>query len=654
MPVTIIRRAAASSKAQHQAPQPPPAPSVKPMLADEPSHHGQVAANGVQIPTEKPAPTTLSVAAAKEAWDRPRVHQLPPTRPATLANVLTLVASSDLASSAKRDMCWAIRVFARATGRTPSDIPAEPTAIRGHLSAMSPAMLGLETGSSFYNLKSLLRKALRLAGMTVRSRCRDADLDAQWSSLFSKLPGRRAKARLGGFIAYCSAQGYAPTTVETGHLQRYAHVLDHEGIDPKWVKTVERTVQEWNMMTEELAFFPKAKLEIPWKQKTSFTPPLEAFSEAYQQSANDYLGYLQNPPIEDELAPIRGLRPGSIRTRMFLLRYMAAVLRSKGWSDAELSSVNSLVSEPALEILLLHKSPQPDGAGRAQYVLRVVVLKSIAKYWAAAPDEVVDRLSRIIGRYAVKSHAMAPVNRRKLNELSSLEARAKVLSLASRVYKALGDVKNEELTVRHTAVALSALYVELACMWPGRVGTLSKIHLTKNIIRSGHGRTQRVFLHFVAAEIKTGIPVDVELPPHLVSFLDIFLARYRPLLVGEPSEYLFPAKGGGPRTCASIYHSVTSITRRFVGVRINPHLFRHLTATIFLERRQGDYETVRRTLTHRSLDMAHQSYIAVDDRAAVRRFDEAILEAREEALSSSSRRRRASGGRPAGKPRRRG
>ena len=99
---------------------------------------------------------------------------------------------------------------------------------------------------------------------------------------------------------------------------------------------------------------------------------------------------------------------------------------------------------------------------------------------------------------------------------------------------------------------------------------------------------------------------------------------------------LVPAEGG-PRSCAPSTRSVTSITRRFVGVPINPHLFRHLTATMFLERRPGDYETVRRTLTHTSLDQAHQSYIGVDDRAAVRRFDEVILEAREEALPSLRR-----------------
>jgi hypothetical protein len=410
MPVKIIRKSALQPNVQHQAPQAVADPSAKPFPADAPTQCKPAASNVVQMPIEKPARTAPPAFVAKESWDRPGARPLPPTRAVTLANVLMAVDASDLTPSAKRDMSWAIRVFARATGRTPSDIPAEPTGVREHLTAMSPAMLGLKA-SAFYNVKALLRKAIRFTGKTVRprSRKRNVALNAQWSPLFSKLPGRRAKARLGGFITHCSAQGYEPPNIETGHLLRYAHVLESEGIDPKWAKTVERTVQEWNKMVEELDFWPKATLAAPWKRKEAFTPALEKFPEAYQQSVKDYLSYLQNPPIEDELAPIRGLRPGSIRTRLFLLRYMAAVLRTKGWSDADLSSVNSLVSKAALDILLQHKSPEPGGSGsNAQYVLRGVVLKSIAKYWAAAPQDVIKSLSRVIGRYAVKTRRPPP------------------------------------------------------------------------------------------------------------------------------------------------------------------------------------------------------------------------------------------------------
>lgn len=588
------------------------------------------------------APIEEHAVRGQESWGASTRPPLAAARTATLATALTNLEASGLTPSAKRDISWAIRIFSRGTGRTPSDIAANASAIRAHLVTMSPAMLGLGSTSSFYNLKSLLRRGVRLVGMPMRPKVRDRTvaLNAQWSPLFNKLPGRRAKARLGGFVTYCSAEGYDPANVEAGHVERYARVLECEGIDCNWSTTITRMVQEWNQAAADLDFWPKTPLHTPWTPIEAFTPPLEALPKAYQQSVNDYIGYLLDPPIEDELAPLKGLRPGSVPTRMFLLRYMAAVLRKNGWSDAELSSVNALVAAPAIDVLLEHKSPQQDGTGRAQYVVRLVVLKSIAKYWAAAPKTVIAKISRLIGRYAVKTHAMAPVNRKKLAELSGVDARANLLNLAPRVFHALHEVPSGELVERDATLALAALYVGLACMWPGRVGTLSKIHLTKNIRTSGHGRDKRVFLHFLAGEIKNGVPAEVELPPHLVSFLDVFLARYRPLLVRQPSDFLFPAKGGGPRSASTMYGSVTSITRRYVGKPVNPNLFRHFTSTVFLERRPGEYETVRRVLGHTSLDMAHQHYVGIDDRAAAARFDEVIRQAGKDSLSSQGRRRR--------------
>jgi hypothetical protein len=485
-----------------------------------------------------PAPT-----ACTEAWDGAPSSELARRRPATLATILEAVAASSETARAKRDMSWAIRTFARATGRTPSDILADAPTVRNELSTMSPAMLGLDTESAFYNVTSLMRKALRIGGKSIRPRARSAPLKGAWVGLFASLPGRSAKARLGGFISFCSANGYEPADVSDGHLARYAHVLETDSLDPAWIKKVEKTVVAWNKAVADLPLWPKTPLKSPWKRKAPFTPPAEALPQLYQDSMRDFLDYCQNPHDEDEFVSRKGLRPGSIRTRYFLLRYMAEVLRQAGWDDKALSSVNDLVTPRALDVLLRHQSPQPDGTGRAQYLVRVVVLKSIAKYWAAAPNEVITQLSRIINRYSAKTHSMTPANRRKLSAVSGADVRVKLFTLAARVYQALDGVRPEDLTERCASLALAALYVELSLMWPGRVGTLSKIHLTKNLVRSGRGRTERMFLHFQKSEIKNGVEVDVELPPHLVALIKLYLNRYRSLLTKQPSDYL----GGGPQ-----------------------------------------------------------------------------------------------------------
>ena len=61
---------------------------------------------------------------------------------------------------------------------------------------------------------------------------------------------------------------------------------------------------------------------------------------------------------------------------------------------------------------------------------------------------------------------------------------------------------------------------------------------------------------------------------------------------------------------------------------MNPHLFRHLGAHLFLERHPGSYEEVRRFLGHKKIDTTIENYAGMETAAAVRRFDDVILERR--------------------------
>jgi len=178
MTVTIIRRSAPQPKTPDQAAQADIARQSKPLPADKAEPRDAVNSNVSRVHLENQqhiAPTPLR---SEETWDGPKTR-LRSRVPATLADVLTAVGASSLSPAVKRDVSWAIRVFARGTGRTPSDIAADPRAIREHLRTMSPAMLGLETDSSFYNMKSLLRKGLDLVGKAVRPRARNVPLNPE-------------------------------------------------------------------------------------------------------------------------------------------------------------------------------------------------------------------------------------------------------------------------------------------------------------------------------------------------------------------------------------------------------------------------------------------------------------------------------------------
>lgn len=201
--------------------------------------------------------------------------------------------------------------------------------------------------------------------------------------------------------------------------------------------------------------------------------------------------------------------------------------------------------------------------------------------------------------------------------------------LPARIFNALVKIKTP--TKRDANLALVALYIELSLMWPARIGNLSKIHLQHNIIRSGTGRKARMFLHFDAAVVKNNKDLEAELPPGTAHLVDLFIQRYRPLLIQAASSYLFPHRNGGPRHRGVIWDSVTTITQRHVGVPINPHLFRHLGVHLFLKAQPGNYEVAKRALGHSSIDTTTRHYAGAEDHAAIRIYDENVLDLREKA-----------------------
>jgi site-specific recombinase XerD len=61
---------------------------------------------------------------------------------------------------------------------------------------------------------------------------------------------------------------------------------------------------------------------------------------------------------------------------------------------------------------------------------------------------------------------------------------------------------------------------------------------------------------------------------------------------------------------------------------MNPHLFRHATAKIYLDAKPGKYGVVQRTLGHLSMNTTKIFYAGSETAAAVRHFDDTILKLR--------------------------
>lgn len=569
----------------------------------------------------------------------------------SLADLLAHLPKFDIPEAAHRDIRWAVNTLCKALGLAPVDVAAEARVIRQRLDSISPAMIGLSP-NSFNNMRSILRRLLRMAGKSARRRARNEPLNSEWATLYGRL-GKVGRAGMGSFISYCSTEGTAPGDVETGHLGRFATVLEEGSFQASWRKTVNTTVREWNKATGRVEGWPATMLTTPWEKREIVTLPMTELPSAFQQSVSAHLNYLLNPPADDDAAPLEPLRAESIKNKEFSLRYMASVLLRAGTVPADLTGIEFLLSTTALDTIMGYFAPDEAGAGRTTFVLLLGHLLTIAKHQSPKPIEAIQRLQTIYKRHKRKKrHGLTKRNRGMIARLSDDRTVALLVQLPPMLFGKLAKVKKP--TVRAANLALAALYIELSLMWPARVGNLSKIHMDKNIVRSGTGRGRRVYLRFDATEVKNEMDLHAELPPSAVHMLDVFLERYRPLLVRHPSDYLFPHRDGGPRHRGVIWQSVTTVTDRYVGVPVNPHLFRHFGVDQYLKARPGDYENPRRVLGHSSIDTTTRHYAGAETGAAIRLWDENVLRLRSEAtevLKRASGRRRTPvypGSRPSG------
>lgn len=99
--------------------------------------------------------------------------------------------------------------------------------------------------------------------------------------------------------------------------------------------------------------------------------------------------------------------------------------------------------------------------------------------------------------------------------------------------------------------------------------------------------------------------------------LQKYLDVVRPALL-EPSApqnpYLFPAQGKArDGYYSSLLKRVTRHLHRKVGVRINPHLYRHLIGWVWLRDSLDNLPKVQRLLGHKKLQTTIDHYAELDD-----------------------------------------
>jgi integrase len=168
-----------------------------------------------------------------------------------------------------------------------------------------------------------------------------------------------------------------------------------------------------------------------------------------------------------------------------------------------------------------------------------------------------------------------------------------------------------------------AVAITILTFAPIRLNNLANLDIERNLVRSGGGKALHVVIP--GEEVKNREPIEHPSPPISVELIIRYLRDFRPYLANAGNTALFPGKFSSAKRQHVLAAQISRAIFVHPGLKVNPHLFRHIVAKLYLDRNPGAYEVVRRVLGHRSINTTIAFYTGMETAAAARHFDQTIL-----------------------------
>jgi integrase len=497
------------------------------------------------------------------------------------------------------------------------EIPAHPDYLRQRLEKVTPASAGVAP-STFANVVSLVRFALNHSGLAnVPGRYR-APMGSEWERLYAKLRDYELRYRLSRLARYCTANGLTPTDVTDEVLGRFLYDLQTESMVREPRKVHRNACAAWNKAAATVAAWPQTFLNVP-NYRNSYAVPWTVFPGSLRDDIARYRNRMEGNDLYNECPT---LRPATVTTRMRQLHEYLSALVHQGHDPSSMKSLGDVLETRMVEDgmrFFLNRA----GKRTMKHAHGVgTMLTAIAKHHGNVEEDQLKKIKTITRNVKPKHSGMTEKNKALLRQFDDPANVRKLLSLPSDVFKRLERVKNP--TFKQACLAQAAIAILMLLKLPMRVNNLAALDLDHHLIRSKQGV---MHVSIPAHQVKNEQDIDAVLSGECVRWIELYLTRFRSLLLRRPSSHLFPGKNGGAKTTQALHDVIAKCVKRECGLRMTPHPFRHFAAKLILEEEPGDYGTVSRVLHHKDFNTAVGFYCGPETAAAMEKLD-AIIQSR--------------------------
>jgi integrase len=545
----------------------------------------------------------------------------------TFAGLLQLIESDiELAAQRKRDLASSLKSFAR---RLEIDMERSVAGIapyRDRLDRFDPEAAGVSR-KRWANIRSDVMAGFKRYGIRQGARQAPSDLTDDWRRL--RVAAQRTDIRfvrgLSRFIHYCSVQAILPDDVDDAVMRTFGAFLSDRTLHRKPRHVHRRTCVLWNRAVQQVETWPRRIVIIPGYRDT-FSLPLNAFPESFQSELEIWLYRLSGKDLLATDAPLRPLRPDTLRGKREQVRRLASALVHAGHPIDQIPSLACLIElksfRRALNWLLTNRSegePIPSLFELANSML------GIAKHWAKVPDSHLSELRRIVDRLRCRKRGLTSKNREILRQFDDPMNVLKLLTLP----ELLAAQAKKQRNVKKAALSMQlALAIDIELHAPIRLKNLINLRLDRHFDTSRAGGKGVVHLVISEVEVKNNEPLEFILPTSAVKLLGSYDKHYLPHIARGEHTWLFPGQNGGSKHRVTLAGQIVTAIRRHTRLRMTVHAFRHVAAKIYLDRNPGAYALVSRLLGHKSIQTTLSFYVGFESKAAGIAYDQEILRLR--------------------------
>lgn len=539
----------------------------------------------------------------------------------TLADALTAIETHDgLTPNQRRDMASAINRVATYLNRSPADLRIDPPALRLALAKIHPVQVGI-SAKSLANVKSALSNALQTVGY-LPSKEPKVEPSVAWQNFLSNCSAPHQGHALSRLITYCSNRDIEPTDLTDAVMMDFQSHLDGRLLAKDPAKLCKELAQSWNGIVKRNNL-PLAQLSYE-KGKQHRCLPLTAYPESLQKEIEGYLGKLAHDDIFDEDGPDKPLKPLSLRNTKAHLTQFLDGLASAGTAPDEFTCLAHVVTAAKMKIAFraIRDRSGHNSIPKGLYNIAATLMAVARHHLKAAPEDL-EAIAKIKRKVAPTETGMSDKNRERLIQFNDWENIVALLTLP----EALAERAKEKPPSRSSALlAMHAAAISILLSCPVRAKNLASLDLDRNLIPHRKGTQTSYTIRIDGDEVKNGEPIEARLNARHSKVLYSYITKFRPLVSDVPGTALFPKQSDGkPRDPANFGSDLKALIFRGTGLTVHAHLFRHITAKLYLREAPGSFEAVRQMLRHRKLQTTMDYYAEFSNHWSHEHYDEKVL-----------------------------